>query len=143
MKIGEALSNRKDLLRQANEYAQRALNYAVMDRDNPTDENPMDYLLAANDALRQYENLSNQINAANIEHGIMQMTAQRDRLRTISQHYKSLAQSGRNVPRYGREEIVYVPTFDVKEANRLGDELAAAARRLDIQIQETDWTVEI
>lgn len=144
MKIGEALSNRKDLLNKANEMVQRATSCAVVDKENPSDEDPMAYMKQASDLYKAHKDLSDRINEANITHGIMHMTSERDAYRNIAAQYRNLAQSGRvSINRYSRDETVYVANFDVKEAQRLADEYAAAARRLDVKIQETDWTIDI
>ena len=143
MKLGEALSNRKDLLTQANNLVGRATSCVLVEKGEAVEENPLEYMGKVKELLTKYEELSVLINKANNDHGIMEMTATRDTYRNMAQHYRTIAQAGQRISRYGRDEIVFVPSFDVKEALKLADDYAAAARRLDVQIQETDWTVEI
>ena len=45
--------------------------------------------------------------------------------------------------RYGKAEIRILPTVDVGDLRRRGDELARERRELDTVIQETNWTTEL
>jgi hypothetical protein len=45
--------------------------------------------------------------------------------------------------RYRRREIKAVPAVEVASVRRRADELAKAARLLDLEVQEANWRMEV
>ena len=56
---------------------------------------------------------------------------------------ENLAISAANDTRYGRNELKYVRTIDIKVLRKEADTYAKQYRELDLKIQSLNWTVDL
>lgn len=162
MLIAEALAERKDILKRIAEYPAKVAEIAVWDED---DEKPKkaeyDDLVAsvAADLLR-VEHITLAINEANAKlevntewgrMSIMQAIARRDQL-VRAQRAASQAQSAVEGALLGnrwertrrsKEDIKRNSLVAPRELSRTEDALAGQIRRLDLAIQQVNWTAEV
>lgn len=142
MKLAEALAERKDITKKIAELGTRACANATVEKGETPLENVGEIITEIESLSSQLQKLIVNINLTNNQHGIMEKSTLRDMYRNLSLMYRNVASSSRT-SRYGRDEISYVTTVDVKEMNKKADEYSNQARKLDMEIQQTDWEAEI
>lgn len=159
--LSEALAQRKQALSDINTLSARLQGAAIRyDDDKDSYEDSSTLLKSLRDAIGDFETLSVRINKTNNatklnfdgrEFSIMEAVAYREALLLVAKHHRSLADhvleqvQGRS--RYGRtrtkDDIKQVATVDVTEIRRVADETSETVRRLDIALQQKNWTTEI
>lgn len=150
MKLGEALQRRSDNQKRMADLQQRIVRSAVVQEGEKPPEDPAQ-LLAELDRLHA-ETLSliqriNRTNAATRFAGgatISDTIAEREALKELRQRLMAAADaSGEQQGRYLKSEIRLVRTMDPAALRKRSDELARAARELDIRIQAMNWEVDL
>lgn len=142
MKLAEALAQRKDLTKKIAELGVRATSNSTVEKGEVPYENVLDLLNQIESLSKELQQLTVSINLTNNKNGIMEKSTLRDMYRNMSNVYRNVANATRT-SRYGRDEIIYVPTVDIKEMNKTADDYANQARKLDIEIQQIDWEAEL
>ena len=150
MKLAEALSLRKDLETRVSAIKERLENAVrVQEGDEPA-EDPKELMSELDSCLERLERLIYNINVTNIHivaddgRTMTKLLAERDVLSkriNILRHTFNQA-SGTNT-RYGRNEIRYVTTIEVKPLRQEVDKLSQQYRELDMKIQELNFTNDL
>ena len=150
MKLAEALSIRKDLMRRIAQLQSRlANNVKVQEGDDPL-ENPIDLMREMDSCLKQLEDIIFRINATNMQTfndkgvSLTKLMAQRDvltmRVNTLRNVFNSASESQN---RYSQSEIKMVTVVDVKRLGKQVDNLSAKLRVLDMEIQALNFATEL
>lgn len=150
MKLAEALQLRADLQVRLSQMPQRLRNNATMQEGNTPTENPTRLLDELNAILLQLEQLINRINLTNCAtknaNGvtITELIGKRDCLRRKAEVMRNfLNAASETVPRHTKTEIRIFPTVNVEQLRLTCDEISKQVRKIDIQIQELNWTTEL
>lgn len=149
MKLAEALSIRADLQKKVAQLKERIKESAkVQEGDEPCD-NVEELYKELDEALIQLEDLVYRINITNVQivqggDSLTRLIAKRD---VLSLRVKTLQEVVRHVSandtRYGRNELKYVRTIDIKVLRKEADTYAKQYRELDLKIQSLNWTVDL
>ena len=150
MKLAEALSIRKDLMKRIAQLQGRiANNVKVQEGDEPL-ENPTDLMKELDSGLKQLEDIIFRINATNMQAKnkkgvtLTQLMAQRDvltmRVNTLRNVFNSASESQN---RYSQSEIKMVTVVDVKRLGKQVDDLSAKLRVLDMEIQALNFATDL
>ena len=149
MKLAEALSIRADLQKKVAQLKERIKESAkVQEGDEPCD-NVEELYKELDEALVQLEDLVYRINITNVQivqggDSLTRLIAKRD---VLSLRVKTLQEVVRHVSandtRYGRNELKYVSTIDIKVLRKEADTYAKQYRELDLKIQSLNWTVDL
>lgn len=149
MKLAEALSIRKDLQKRIDQTESRLCrNATVQEGDQPT-EDPTELFAELDSCLQQLQTLIYRINATNMSvvcngKTLTQMMAEREVLiRKITALRNVTEQASRQQERYSRSEIKQVITVDVRALNKQVDALSQQLRKLDIEIQQLNFSEEL
>ena len=150
MKLAEALSLRKDLETRVSMIKERLENAVrVQEGDEPA-EDPKELMSELDNCLKRLEQLIYYINVTNIhivsDEGktMTKLLAERDVLSkriNILRHTFNQASGSNN--RYGRNEIRYVTTIEVKPLRQQVDKFSQQYRELDMKIQELNFTNDL
>ena len=169
MLLAEALASKKDALKEVNDLRERLAAAAVRYEDQEAaTEDPTDLVAKLDHALDRLERLTVQINKTNNEArlafdgrelSIMEAVAFRDRLtleakvrrgvvEAIEAGLETKTQARPHVyyqqqARRSKDDVRKVVTIDVKTARDAADALSERVRRLDIALQQQNWTVEL
>jgi hypothetical protein len=150
MKLAEALVLRADIQRRVEQLRERLRVSALVQEGDQPPEDPQTLLAELNDLLGQLAGLIVAINRTNLQATLADGTtitaglALRDVLDLRLGALKALADTAsQRIDRYGRSEIRRVPTVDVGALRRDIDQIAQQRRRLDTDIQATNWTTEL
>jgi len=149
MKLAEALSIRKDLQTRIEQLKVRLNNnLKVQEGDEPV-EDPESILKEMDKAFSQLQTLIYRINQTNLSVGadgksLTQLIAERD---VLSQRTKILREAfnaaSSTSDRYSRTEIKTVATLDAKKLGKEADQLSEKLRKLDMQIQAINFSVDL
>ena len=150
MKLAEALSIRKDLMKRIAQLQGRiANNVKVQEGDEPL-ENPDELMKELDSCLKQLEDIIFRINATNMKTKnakgvtLTQLMAQRDvltmRVNTIRNVFNSASESQN---RYSQSEIKMVTVVEVKKLGKKVDDLSAKLRVLDMEIQALNFSADL
>ena len=150
MKLAEALSIRKDLMKRIAQLQGRlANNVKVQEGDEPL-ENPTDLMKELDSCLKQLQDIIFRINATNMQTkngkgvSLTQLMAQRDvltmRVNTLRSVFNSASESQN---RYSQSEIKMVTVVDVKKLGKQVDDLSAKLRVLDMEIQALNFATDL
>ena len=150
MKLAEALSIRKDLMKRIAQLQGRiANNVKVQEGDEPL-ENPDELMKELDSCLKQLEDIIFRINATNMQTvnskgvSLTQLMAQRDvltmRVNTLRSVFNSASESQ---SRYSQSEIKMVTVVDVKKLGKRVDDLSAKLRVLDMEIQALNFATDL
>ena len=149
MKLAEALILRKDLQNRMELLRERlTLNARVQEGEAPS-EDPKALITELESISNQLEELITKINLrnANTEHNGESITAMLARREVLSQRISilnSLLNTASNtVMRGSRMEVKIYSTVDVAELRKANDKLSLELRKLDMEIQSVNWTVEL
>ena len=170
MLLAEALAARKDALSELADLRERLAAAAVRfeDQETPT-EDPEQLLERLAEVLDRVEVLSVQINRTNNETRIafdgrdltiMEAVALRERLTLeakarrgiveaidealeTSPNSKKLVYQAYRAQRRSKDDIRRIPTIDVRSARTAANDLSERVRRLDIALQQRNWTTEL
>lgn len=145
MKLAEALSIRADLQKKVAQLKERIKESAkVQEGDEPCDN-----VEELDDVLVQLEDLVYRINITNVQivqdgDSLTRLIAKRD---VLSMRVKALKEVvnyvAANDTRFGRNELKYVRTIDIKALRKEADTYAKQYRELDLIIQSLNWTVDL
>lgn len=147
MKLAEALSIRADLQKKVAQLKERIKESAkVQEGDEPCD-NVEELYKELDEALVQLEDLIYRINNVQIVQdgdSLTRLIAKRD---VLSMRVKALKEVvnyvAANDTRFGRNELKYVRTIDIKVLRKEADTYAKQYRELDLKIQSLNWTVDL
>lgn len=150
MKLAEALIIRADLQQRVEQLQTRAKeNTRVQEGDEPT-QNPMKLIEEINTTLDEMETLIVKINKSNLQvrlpdgRSMTEALAQRDVLAMRWRILSQVVQEAAETPsRYSLSEIKSIKTVDVAALQTKMDQLAQQRRKLDIQIQATNWANDL
>lgn len=150
MKLAEALSERKAIKTRMEALKQRIYQNAQTQEGEAPLESAEGLLEELAAETERFTALVAKINAANIGarlpsgEPLAAAILRRDMLRYRHLVCTNLADKATPAPdRYSRREIKAVPAVDVARIRRLADELAKAARLLDLEVQAANWLVEM
>lgn len=151
MKLAEALILRADTQRQIEQLRERLQRTVQIQEGDTPPEDPQALLQALDGTITQLTTLIQRINRTNArtpfgDQGKMltDALAERDGLmarRSSLQQVVNIATN--NQHRYGRSEIKFVVTVDVKTIQSDIDRLSREFRQLDTAIQQLNWTVDL
>ena len=149
MKLAEALSIRADLQKKISQLKVRMKDSAkVQEGDTPAEDvDALDKEL--DDCLAQLEELIYRINLTNMQtmhngETLTRMIARKDILSMrVSLMRDVLKHVTEKEDRYSRNEIRYVRTVDVNALRKNIDGYSAQLRKIDLEIQALNWTVEL
>ena len=148
MKLAEALSIRADLQKRVAQLKERIKESKVQEGDEPCD-NVEELYKELDEALVQLEDLIYRINITNVQivqdgDSLTRLIAKRD---VLSMRVKALKEVvnyvAANDTRFGRNELKYVRTIDIKALRKEADTYAKQYRELDLKIQSLNWTVDL
>lgn len=153
MKLAEALSIRADLQKRVAQLKERIKESAkVQEGDEPCDnveELYKELYKELDDVLVQLEDLIYRINITNVQivqdgDSLTRLIAKRD---VLSMRVKALKEVvnyvAANDTRFGRNELKYVRTIDIKVLRKEADTYAKQYRELDLKIQSLNWTIDL
>lgn len=149
MKLAEALSVRADLQKKVARLEERLQAVAKVQEGDEPEETPEDLFAELQQAIGELENLVLKINLTNLHtvrdgESITRMIARKDALtlnvNTLRNVLKTAA--GRET-RYSHNEIKYVKVIDTARLRKKIDTLSAELRKVELRIQEINWTVEL
>jgi len=166
MLLAEALAARRDTILEVDGLRDRLAAAALRyEDDHAPGEQPADLVAGLTTALDRFERLSVRINKTNNqtslsfdgrELSIMEAIALRERLtleakarRKAIEVVEEATGLGRGrgrgflVSRRTKDELREVPTIDVPAERRASAELSERVRRLDLALQERNWTTEL
>lgn len=164
MLLAEALAARKDAISEIDNLRDRLAAAALRyEDDDALGEQPAELVADLSTALDRFERLSVRINQTNNrtsisfdggELSIMEAIALRDRLvREVKARRKVVEAveeaTGRGTgrrffaSRRTKDELREVPTIDARAERRTANELSERVRRLDLALQQRNWTTEL
>ena len=149
MKLAEALQERADLNRRAQQLRARLLDNALVQEGEQPAEDPAALMAEYDAAMAALEEITAKINLANCKttadgKSLTELIAKRDALTQRVKTYRDLAQAAsRPYQRAARSEIKILSAVDVKELQKRADRAAKELRTLDNAIQQTNWTAEL
>lgn len=149
MKLAEALSIRADLQKKISQLKIRLKDSAkVQEGDTPV-EDVADLERELDECLTQLEKLIYRINMTNVQtlhngETLTRLIARKDVLSMrVSLLRDVLKYTTEKEDRYSRNEIRYVRTVDVNTLRKTIDGYSSQLRKLDLEIQSLNWTVEL
>jgi Family of unknown function (DUF6847) len=150
VKLGEALARRSELQARHVQVRDRLRASALVQEGDTPPEDPGPLLAELDRIADELERLIADINRTNAETRLpsgvtlTRALARRDVLGLRHAALRSVADAtAQQQARYSRSEIRVVRTVDVAEIRRRVDALARDQRRLDIEIQAANWTVDL
>ena len=139
------MSIRADLQKKVAQLKERIKESAkVQEGDEPCDN-----VEELDEAVVQLEDLIYRINITNVQivqdgDSLTRLIANRD---VLSMRVKALKEVvnyvAANDTRFGRNELKYVRTIDIKALRKEADIYAKQYRELDLRIQSLNWTVDL
>lgn len=149
MKLAEALNLRADTAKRLSQLSERLIaNAKVQEGDSPA-EDPAELLEELDRLTDQLENLVSRINLTNsktVYEGktLTEMIAAKDTLSLKSSILRNfLASASAKTDRYSNKEIRIVSTINVRELQKRSDEISEEIRRLNVKIQELNWSSDL
>lgn len=171
MLLAEALAAKKDALKEVNDLSGRLAAAAVRYEDQESAaEDPAELVTKLGEALDRVEDLTVRINKTNNEArlgfdgrelSIMEAVALRDRLTLESRIRRGVVEAIETgletkpgggggfapymgqVARRSKDDVRKVVTIDFKAERAAADGLSERVRRLDIALQQLNWTTEL
>jgi hypothetical protein len=167
MLLAEALAAKKDALKEVEDLRERLAAAAVRYEDQEASEDPADLVAKLDDALDRVESLTVRINRTNNatrlgfdgrDLSIMEAVALRDRLVMEARIRRGVVDAidvGLEVrpsrqPQYyaaperrSKDDIRKIVAVDYKAARSAADDVSERVRRLDIALQQQNWSVEL
>lgn len=149
MKLAEALNLRADTAKRLSQLSERlAANAKVQEGDSPA-EDPSELLEELDRLIKQLENLISRINLTNSKtlyegKTLTEMIAAKDTLSLKSSILRNfLSASSAKIDRYSNKEIRVVSTVNVRELQKSSDEISEEIRKLNVKIQELNWSTDL
>ena len=150
MKLAEALSLRAELKSKINALGLRIRESAKIQEGDEPVEDVDELRKELDDSLNQIEDLIYRINMTNVHaatidgESLTRLIAHRDVLsKRVAIMGNIVNQIGSNDTRFGKNEIRFIRTVDVRELHKEVDKYSKQLRELDLKIQELNWTVEL
>lgn len=150
MKLAEALMERKAIKKKMEELKKRIYQSALIQEGDTVFETPEQLLEDLKRETDQFEELVIRINKTNNiakiseELTLMEAIVKKDMLNYL--HFIQTNLADKATPtheRYSQREIKNIPNIDIKETRKKADLIAKEYRKLDIKIQECNWTTEL
>ena len=149
MKLAEALHLRADLQKRISQLGERLnANAKVQEGDEPA-EDPAALLSELENSTAELARLIAAINITNSRTvsdamTLTAMIAEKDALSLrISLLRNFIGHASSKVDRYSSKEIRIRSTVDVREQQRILDQLSKQLRELDVKIQGLNWTIDL
>lgn len=150
MKLAEALLTRADMQKKLASLNSRiGENVKVQDGDEPS-ETPEELIIEANNVIGELYQLIGRIQQTNttaiLASGKTMLTAliERDEL---AERYRLLNHAIRKAKteedRYSYREIKWKRTVDIVSLQKQADDISVKIRKLNIEIQATNWQVDL
>lgn len=145
MKLAEALSLRADLQKKQKQLLTRLENNIIVSEDEEAIEDPQKLIKELNGVSQQLEDLIYQINKTNLltvvdGQSITQLMAHRDveahRIDILRQTLREVSERRCNA--YDNRKMR--ATMDVNALRQMVDEAASDYRKLNLKLQELNWT---
>ncbi len=150
MKLSEALAERSELSRKLLELRDRIVRNAKYQEGEKPAEDPASllaqYLELSDECSALIVRINNTNNQLTLDNGMsmVQALAERDRLKNTHSLLKALAtEATPKQDRYSKKEIKFVSAVSVAETQEQADDIAKAHRKLDSQIQQTNWSHDL
>ena len=149
MKLAEALLLRSQAQNKLHELFSRLSNNVIVQEGDTPAEDPRALMAQADEALRQLQELMTRINLTNAAlvcdgETMTAMLSRRECLKQELNSYRSMLDVASSLGRRVRgSEIRLVSTVPVAELQKRLDEKSAQLRRLELRIQELNWTSEL
>jgi hypothetical protein len=150
MKLAEALILRADYQKRVEQLRKRMIQNAIVQEGDLPNEEPKELqkeltgLLLNLKALIQGINKTNLLTAFDKGQTLADALTARDLLGQERKIYSDLLeQANRRQDRYSTSEIKNVTIINVKETQKLVDELSKKYRLIDIKIQELNWKTDL
>lgn len=149
MKLAEALDLRADTAKRLSQLSERLIANAKVQEDDSPAEDPAELLEELDRLTDQLENLISRINLTNsktVYEGktLTEMIAAKDTLSLKSSILRNfLASASAKTDRYSNKEIRIVSTVNVRELQKRSDEISEEIRRLNVKIQELNWSSDL
>lgn len=153
MRLAEALALRAELTRRVEQLRSRIVDSARYQEGEAPSEDAASLLTEAGEALDQLESLIRRVNRTNAASPLSDGTitdaiARRDVLRLRHSVITAAADAaaGRDQHSFGRQlrsELMFLAALPVAELRSTADGIARQIRELDVEIQRTNWEVEL
>jgi len=150
MKLAEALNERTALRGRIEELKQRIYRNALVQEGEAPSEGPAELLAELAREVELFATLATRINVTNTRTQLpdgmplVEALARRDMLHLQQLVHENLANKATpEHDRYSKREIKLIASVNVIEIRRRRDELARAARLLDLEVQQLNWAVDL
>lgn len=149
MKLAEALITRADMQNRISELERRLNANAVVQEGEECAEEPRELIKQLSELSAQLENLISRINLTNASvmrngEALTTLLARRDCLKQRISIMRDFLNCASNVGQRARgSEIRLRPSVPVRELQSDIDNMSADMRRLDMTIQELNWTSDL
>lgn len=149
MKLAEALDLRADTAKRLSQLSERLIANAKAQEGEPPAEDPIELLEELDRLTGQLESLIARINLTNSKtlyegKTLTEMIAEKDALSLKSSMLRSfLAAASAKTDRYSNKEIRIVSTVNVRELQKKSDGISEEIRKLNVKIQELNWSAEL
>ena len=149
MKLAEALLIRKDLQNKLSEMRCRLNNNAIVQEGETPAEDPELLLQQSRRMFGELQKLMTQINLCNARvicegKTMTELLAERDCLKQEISMIRDFLDSASSTGRRARgSEIKVISTVAVADIQKLADSRSAQLRKLEMKIQQLNWTTEI
>lgn len=149
MKLAEALSLRKDLETRISKVKDRLENVVRIQEGDQPAEDPQELMGELDSCLSRLEFLIYNINVTNMAvvtkdgRSMTKLLAERDILKKRIEVLRCTFNEATNSGSRYRNEVRYVTTIEVKPLRQQLDKFSQQYRRLDMQIQELNFTNDL
>ena len=150
MKLGEALTQRSQLLVRMKHARDRLKDSALVQEGEQPPEDPRQLLSEFEAMANELQSLIARINQTNLTtrlatgETLTEALARRDVLGLRIRAVRQVADvAAARQERYSQSEIRFVATVNVADLRKAGDDLARELRELDASMQETNWTTDL
>lgn len=146
MKLGEALSLRANQVRTLGELKQRILANTTYQEGEKPAESPEDLLHRFEKLSEEHSELVSNIITTNVKNQeiLLQKLQQREHLRRLRNMLQQAADaSAIKNTRWMRTEIKMVAELDVAVLQEKIEDYSERIRKIDAEIQESNWQIEV
>ena len=149
MKLAEALQERADLNRRAEQLRYRLNNNVLVQEGEKPLEDPAALLQELEECYSRLEWLIGRINLTNCAtrvegRSLTELIARRDVLTLRAEAYRRLVEeASQNTHRATRTEIKILSAVDVPALQKQADDASRELRLLDNTLQATNWTTDL
>ena len=149
MKLAEALQERADINRRIDQLRYRLSRNATVQEGETPAEDPNELIKELDACVARLEELMARINRTNSENSVdgktlTELIAKRDALSVKLSVYRSFLSEASNLAgRATRNEIKILSTVNVRELQKLVDDMSRDLRLTDNALQQANWTLEL